>query len=64
MKSNHSGHKTKIRMKSSVLFIMLLLFSFGGMAKEKTPQKKVISCVDTSLNGSQNWSVKPYFSLY
>ena len=65
MKSNHSGHKTKVRMKSSVLFAMLLLLSLGGMAKEKTSQKKVISYVDTSLNGSQKYVLrvdgKPFY---
>lgn len=65
MKSNHSGHKTKVRMKSFILFTMLLLLSSGGMAKEKTSQKKVISYVDTSLNGSQKYVLrvdgKPFY---
>ena len=55
MKTNLFVNRTTICMKSVILLCMALLLPPAIAGKGKNSQKKVISYVDTSLNGSQKY---------
>lgn len=65
MKTNFFVNRTTICMKSVILLCMALLLPSAITGKGKNPQKKVISYVDTSLNGSQKYVLrvddKPFY---
>lgn len=65
MKTNLFVNRTTISMKSVILLCMALLLPSAIASKGKNSQKKVISYVDTSLNGSQKYVLrvddKPFY---
>ena len=65
MKTNLFVNRTTICMKSVILLCMALLLPPAIAGKGKNSQKKVISYVDTSLNGSQKYVLrvddKPFY---
>lgn len=65
MKTNLFVNRTTVCMKSVILLCMALLLPSAIAGKGKNSQKKVISYVDTSLNGSQKYVLrvddKPFY---
>ena len=58
MKTNLFVNRTTVCMKSVILLCMALLLPSAIAGKGKNSQKKVISYVDTSLNGSQKYVLR------